>query len=232
MEIRMSYVVPAPAEAVLPVVGQEALFPVRRIYCVGRNYAEHAREMGADPDREPPFFFTKPRDAIVAEGGEMPYPPATENLHYEMELVVAIGTGGKNIAEPDALNHVYGYAAGLDMTRRDLQGVAKKMGRPWDMGKGFDHSAPCSALRAAADIGHPDSGAIWLKVNGSLKQAGDLSQQIWSVPETISFLSNLVELAPGDLIFTGTPAGVGPVVAGDRMEGHIDGIGDIQVTII
>ncbi|TQV80887.1 fumarylacetoacetate hydrolase family protein [Denitrobaculum tricleocarpae] len=228
----MSYVIPTPAEAVLPVVGQAAVFPVRRIYCVGRNYAEHAREMGADPDREPPFFFTKPRDAIVAEGGEMPYPPATENLHYEMELVVAIGTGGKNIAEPDALGHVYGYAAGLDMTRRDLQGVAKKMGRPWDMGKGFDHSAPCSALRAAADIGHPHSGAIWLKVNNSLKQAGDLSQQIWSVPETISFLSNLVELAPGDLIFTGTPAGVGPVVAGDRLEGHVDGIGDIEVTII
>lgn len=228
----MSYAFPAPAEAVLPIVGQEALFPVRRIYCVGRNYAEHAREMGADPDREPPFFFTKPRDAIVAEGGEMPYPPATENLHYEMELVVAIGTGGQNIAEAQALDHVFGYGAGLDMTRRDLQGVAKKMGRPWDMGKGFDHSAPCSALRAAADIGHPDSGAIWLKVNSSLKQAGDLSQQIWSVPETISFLSDLVSLAPGDLIFTGTPAGVGPVVTGDRMEGHIDGIGEIQVTVI
>ena len=228
----MSYVFPAAAEAVLPIVGQETLFPVRRIYCVGRNYAEHAREMGADPDREPPFFFTKPRDAILAEGGDMPYPPSTENLHYEMELVVAIGTGGQDIAEADALDHVFGYGAGLDMTRRDLQGVAKKMGRPWDMGKGFDHSAPCSALRAAADIGHPDSGAIWLKVNGSLKQAGDLSQQIWSVPETISFLSRLVTLAPGDLIFTGTPAGVGPVVAGDLMEGHIDGIGEIQVTVI
>lgn len=228
----MSYVFPAAAEAVLPIVGQETLFPVRRIYCVGRNYAEHAREMGADPDREPPFFFTKPRDAILAEGGDMPYPPATENLHYEMELVVAIGTGGQDIAEADALDHVFGYGAGLDMTRRDLQGVAKKMGRPWDMGKGFDHSAPCSALRAAADIGHPDSGAIWLKVNGNLKQAGDLSQQIWSVPETISFLSRLVALAPGDLIFTGTPAGVGPVVAGDLMEGHIDGIGEIQVTVI
>ncbi len=227
----MSFIFPAPADAALPIVGQEALFPVRRIYCVGRNYAEHAREMGADPDREPPFFFTKPRDAIVAEGGEMPYPPATENLHYEMELVVAIGTGGKAIDEADALKHVFGYGAGLDMTRRDVQGVAKKMGRPWDMGKGFDHSAPCSALRSAADIGHPDNGAIWLKVNGTLKQAGDLSQQIWSVPETISFLSNLVELAPGDLIFTGTPAGVGPVVAGDRMEGHIDEIGDIVVTV-
>lgn len=227
----MSFIFPAPAEAALPIVGQEALFPVRRIYCVGRNYAEHAREMGADPDREPPFFFTKPRDAIVAEGGDMPYPPATENLHYEMELVVAIGTGGKNIAEADALKHVFGYGAGLDMTRRDIQGVAKKMGRPWDMGKGFDHSAPCSALRSATDIGHPDNGAIWLKVNGTLKQAGDLSQQIWSVPETVSFLSGLVELAPGDLIYTGTPAGVGPVVAGDRMEGHIDEIGDIVVTV-
>lgn len=227
----MSFVFPTPAETALPIVGQEALFPVRRIYCVGRNYAEHAREMGADPDREPPFFFTKPRDAIVAEGGDMPYPPATENLHYEMELVVAIGTGGANIAEADALEHVFGYGAGLDMTRRDVQGAAKKMGRPWDMSKGFDHSAPCSALRPASEIGHPDSGGIWLKVNGTLKQAGDLSQQIWSVPETISFLSSLVELAPGDLIYTGTPAGVGPVVAGDRMEGHIDEIGDIVVTV-
>ena len=227
----MSFVFPALAEAALPIAGRDSLFPVRRIYCVGRNYAEHAREMGFDPDREPPFFFTKPRDAIVAEGGAVPYPPATENLHYEMELVVAIGTAGKDIAEADALNHVYGYGAGLDMTRRDLQGVAKKMGRPWDMGKGFDHSAPCSALRAAADIGHPDSGAIWLKVNGELKQSGDLSQQIWSVPETISYLSGLVELMPGDLIFTGTPAGVGPVVAGDRMEGHIDAVGDLAVTI-
>ncbi len=227
----MSFVFPAPEEAALPVVGQDSLFPVRRIYCVGRNYAEHAREMGFDPDREPPFFFTKPRDAIVAEGGDVPYPPATDNLHYEMELVVAIGTAGKDIAEADALDHVYGYGAGLDMTRRDLQGIAKKMGRPWDMGKGFDHSAPCSALRAAADIGHPDSGAIWLKVNGELKQEGDLAQQIWSVPETISYLSGLVELQPGDLIFTGTPAGVGPVVAGDRMEGHIDAVGDLAVTI-
>ncbi len=227
----MAFVVPAPAEISLPVIGQDAVFPVRRIYCVGRNYAEHAREMGADPDREPPFFFTKPRDAIVPEGGTIPYPPATENLHYEMELVVAIGTSGAQIPEASALDHVYGYGAGLDMTRRDLQGEAKKTGRPWDMGKGFDHSAPCSALRAAAEIGHPDSGAIWLKVNGETKQSGDLAQQIWSVPETVAYLSGLVTLEPGDLIYTGTPAGVGPVVSGDRLEGHIHQIGDIVVTI-
>lgn len=228
----MTLIFPAPAETTLPIAGQEALFPVRRIYCVGRNYAEHAREMGADPDREPPFFFAKPRDAIVAEGGAIPYPPATKDFHYEMELVVAIGSAGKDIAVDKALDHVFGYGAGLDMTRRDLQGVAKKAGRPWDMGKGFDFSAPCSAIRPATDIGHPDSGAIRLTVNGEIKQSGDLSEQIWSVPETIACLSALVELAPGDLIFTGTPAGVGPVVAGDRMEGHIDGIGDIIVTIV
>jgi len=228
----MTLIFPAPAETTLPIAGQEALFPVRRIYCVGRNYAEHAREMGADPDREPPFFFAKPRDAIVAEGGAIPYPPATKDFHYEMELVVAIGSAGKDIAVDKALEHVFGYGAGLDMTRRDLQGVAKKAGRPWDMGKGFDFSAPCSAIRPATDIGHPDSGAIRLTVNGEIKQSGDLSEQIWSVPETIACLSALVELAPGDLIFTGTPAGVGPVVAGDRMEGHIDGIGDIIVTIV
>jgi fumarylpyruvate hydrolase len=232
MESHMTLIFPAPAETTLPIAGQEALFPVRRIYCVGRNYAEHAREMGADPDREPPFFFAKPRDAIVAEGGAIPYPPATKDFHYEMELVVAIGSAGKDIAVDKALDHVFGYGAGLDMTRRDLQGVAKKAGRPWDMGKGFDFSAPCSAIRPATDIGHPDSGAIRLTVNGEIKQSGDLSEQIWSVPETIACLSALVELAPGDLIFTGTPAGVGPVVAGDRMEGHIDGIGDIIVTIV
>jgi fumarylpyruvate hydrolase len=232
MESHMTLIFPAPAETTLPIAGQEALFPVRRIYCVGRNYAEHAREMGADPDREPPFFFAKPRDAIVAEGGAIPYPPATKDFHYEMELVVAIGSAGKDIAVDKALDHVFGYGAGLDMTRRDLQGVAKKAGRPWDMGKGFDFSAPCSAIRPATDIGHPDSGAIRLTVNGEIRQSGDLSEQIWSVPETIACLSALVELAPGDLIFTGTPAGVGPVVAGDRMEGHIDGIGDIIVTIV
>jgi fumarylpyruvate hydrolase len=168
----------------------------------------------------------------VAEGGAIPYPPATKDFHYEMELVVAIGSAGKDIAVDKALDHVFGYGAGLDMTRRDLQGVAKKAGRPWDMGKGFDFSAPCSAIRPATDIGHPDSGAIRLTVNGEIKQSGDLSEQIWSVPETIACLSALVELAPGDLIFTGTPAGVGPVVASDRMEGHIDGIGDIIVTIV
>ncbi len=228
----MSFIFPAPEVVALPILGAATLFPVRRIYCVGRNYASHAREMGADPNQEPPFFFTKPRDAIVADGGEMSYPPATKNLQYEMELVVAIGVGGNNISESESLKHVYGYGAGLDMTRRDVQAAAKKMGRPWAMSKGFDQSAPCSALRSVADIGHPESGEIWLKVNGVLKQAGDLGQQIWSVPKTISFLSNQVHLSPGDLIYTGTPAGVGPVERGDRIEGHIDQVGDIVVTLI
>ena len=227
----MSYVLPAPAEVTLPVVGEDGVVPVRRIYCVGRNYAEHAREMGHDPDREPPFFFCKPRDAIVL-GDEMPYPPGTDNLHYEMELVVVIGTGGKDIAEDAALDHVYGYAVGLDMTRRDVQGEAKKMGRPWDMGKGFDHSAPCSAVHPAAKIGHPDTGAIWLKVNGEDQQSSDISKHIWNVQETICYLSGLVELFPGDLIYMGTPAGVGPVVVGDKMEGHVEGVDDITITIV
>ncbi|NUB07247.1 fumarylacetoacetate hydrolase family protein [Azospirillum sp. Vi22] len=226
----MAYAVPLWPQPTVPVAGGDP-FPVRRIYCVGRNYAAHAREMGADPDREPPFFFMKPADAIVADGTAIPYPPRTANLHHEIELVVAIGTGGRDIPVERALDHVYGYGVGLDMTRRDLQNAAKKEGKPWDMGKGFDQSAPCGTLRRAADIGHPDKGSVTLSVNGELRQKGDLADLIWSVSETISYLSGLVELQPGDLIYTGTPEGVGPVVAGDRLEGAVEGVGAIAVTI-
>lgn len=226
----MDYVIPAPKPVTVPVEGSSATYPVRRVFCVGRNYAEHAVEMGHDPDREPPFFFTKPADAIVPTGSVLPFPSATEDLHHEIELVVALARGGADIAVEEALDHVYGYAVGLDMTRRDLQAQAKKMGRPWDMAKGFDSSAPMTALRPAAEIGHPGEGAIWLRVNGELRQEGDLAQQIWKVPETIAYLSTLVELQPGDLIMTGTPKGVGRVDRGDRLEGHIDGIGDVVVT--
>ncbi|AWK86072.1 fumarylacetoacetate hydrolase family protein [Azospirillum thermophilum] len=226
----MAYAIPLWPQPAVPVTGG-APFPVRRIYCVGRNYAAHAREMGADPDREPPFFFTKPADAIVPDGATIPYPPATSNLHHEVELVVAIGRGGSAIPVESALEHVFGYAVGLDMTRRDLQNAAKKEGKPWDMGKGFDRSAPCSAIRTAADIGHPATGAVTLSVNGELRQKGDLSDLIWSVAETVSCLSGLVELQPGDLIYTGTPEGVGPVKAGDRLEGAVEGVGTLTVTI-
>jgi fumarylpyruvate hydrolase len=215
----------------VPVVGGADRFPVRRIYCIGRNYAAHALEMGSDL-REPPFFFLKPADAVVpGDDSTIPYPPKTSNFHYEGELVVAIGTGGKDIPEASANDHVYGYGLGLDMTRRDLQAAARDKGRPWDMGKGFDKSAPCGALVPAAKIGHPASGAIWLKVNGAERQRGDLSDMIWNVPESIAYLSGLVELQPGDLIYTGTPEGVGAVVSGDMIELHIDGVGDLRVTI-
>ncbi|MBP2229892.1 fumarylpyruvate hydrolase [Azospirillum agricola] len=226
----MAYAIPLWTQPSVPVTGGDP-FPVRRIYCVGRNYAAHAREMGADPDREPPFFFLKPADAIVADGATTPYPPKTANLHHEIELVVAIAKGGRDIPVATALEHVFGYAVGLDMTRRDLQNAAKKEGKPWDMGKGFDQSAPCSAIRTVADIGHPDKGAITVSVNGALRQKGDLSDLIWSVAETISYLSGLVELQPGDLIYTGTPEGVGPVVAGDVLTGAVEGVGTLTLTI-
>jgi fumarylpyruvate hydrolase len=202
---------------------------VLRVFCVGRNYAGHAVEMGHDPDREPPFFFMKPATAVVANAGRLPFPVATDDFHHEIELVVALRSGGPDIAQERALEHVFGYAVGLDMTRRDLQSKAKEMGRPWDMGKGFDQSAPISTIRPADAIGHPDTGAIWMKLNGELRQEGDLAQQIWKVPETIAYLSTLVELQPGDLIMTGTPKGVGRVVPGDRLDGHIDGVGDLSV---
>ncbi|HTH99169.1 MAG TPA: fumarylacetoacetate hydrolase family protein [Stellaceae bacterium] len=226
----MVHAVPAPEQVVLPIVGSGDTFPVRRIYCVGRNYAEHAREMGFDPDREPPFFFMKPADAIVQNGHAIAYPPQTSDLHYEIELVVAIGKGGKDIPVEKAMDHVFGYGVGLDMTRRDVQIAARKMGRPWDMGKGFDQSAPCTALvkKSGQSI---DKGAIWLKVNGETKQSSDLSKLIWSVPEVISYLSGYMELVPGDLIYTGTPEGVGPVVKGDLMQGFVEGIGEITTPV-
>ncbi|SDP04199.1 fumarylpyruvate hydrolase [Phyllobacterium sp. YR620] len=222
---------PLPQPA-LPVAGLDKLFPVHRIYCVGRNYADHAIEMGHDPSREPPFFFQKNPDSLLTEGRDFPYPTATNDVHFEMELVVALAKGGSDISVEYALDHVYGYAVGLDMTRRDLQGEAKKLGRPWEVGKAFEASAPCSPIVPAAAIGHPVAGAIWLKVNGTERQRGDLDQMIWKVPETISYLSTLFTLQPGDLIFTGTPAGVGAVQRGDEMHGGVDGVGEIQVRVV
>ena len=225
-----SFVIPAPAVATVPVAGG-GRFPVRRIYCVGRNYAEHAREMGADPDRELPFFFCKPADAVVTGGADMPYPTMTSNLHHEMELVAAIGRGGADIPQAEALAHVWGYAAGLDMTRRDLQNQAKKEGKPWDMGKGFDHSAPIGDLVPAAKV-DPTKGRIELRVNGAVRQTSDLSKLIWSVAETVAYLSKLVRLEPGDLIFTGTPEGVAAVVRGDLLEGIVEGVGSVRTRIV
>ena len=226
----MNYAVKFPVTPTLPVAESTQVFPVGRIYCVGRNYAEHAREMGHDPDREPPFFFMKPADAIVQNGATIPFPQVTKDLHHEIEMIVAIGRDGANIPVEKALDYVFGYGVGLDMTRRDLQGEAKKMGRPWEMGKAFDNSAPCTALKTVSMVGHPSKGAIWLKVNGQFTQKGDLSEMIWNVPETISYLSKLITLRAGDLIMSGTPAGVGPVRAGDKLEGHVDGVGDLTVS--
>ncbi len=225
------FVFAPPAQASVPVAGG-GRFPVRRIFCVGRNYVEHALEMGGNPEREPPFFFTKPADAVVTGGADMPYPTQTSSLHHEMELVVAIGTGGRDIPVEQALAHVWGYAAGIDMTRRDMQNDAKATRRPWDMSKGFDHSAPISDIVPAAALPDPTKGRIMLSVNGAVRQDSDLSKLIWSVAETITALSGLVELAPGDLIYTGTPAGVGAVVRGDVMEGTVEGVGTVRVTVV
>jgi fumarylpyruvate hydrolase len=227
----MDYVITPPAMPVLPVRGTDAVFPVRRIYCVGRNYAAHAIEMGHDPDKEPPFFFLKNPDNVDVSG-EFPYPPASKDVHHEIELVVALAKGGTDIPVEQALDCVYGYAVGLDMTRRDLQAEAKKMGRPWEVGKAFEQSAPCAEVVPASAIGHPDAGAIWLKVNGEMRQEGDLNQLIWKVPEVISYLSGLFKLAAGDLIMSGTPAGVGPVNRGDVLLGHVDGVGDLEVKVV
>ena len=216
----------------LRVIGSDKLFPVHRIYCVGRNYADHAIEMGHDPDREPPFFFQKNPDCLLTDGRDFPYPSATKDVHFEMEMVVALGRGGSDIATENALDHIFGYAVGLDMTRRDLQGEAKKLGRPWEVGKAFEASAPCSAVVPATHIGHPAKGAVWLKVNGAERQRGDLDQMIWKVPETISYLSTLFTLQAGDLIYTGTPAGVGAILPGDEMIGGVDGIGEIRVRVV
>lgn len=228
----MAFVIPAPTIPTLDVKGTGAKFPVHRIYCIGRNYAEHAREMGHNPDREPPFFFQKPADALLPNGGDFPYPAKTSDLHFELELVVALGKGGVSIEPTKALDHVYGYAVGIDMTRRDLQAEAKKLGRPWEVGKAFEKSAPCSAIVPASQIGHPSQGAIWLTVNGTARQRGDLSQLIWSIPESIAYLSSFFTLAPGDLLFTGTPAGVGATQRGDRLQGGVDGVGEIEIRIV
>lgn len=227
----MSYVFATPDQPSVEVKGRKERFPVRRIYCVGRNYAAHAREMGQDPDREPPFFFSKPGDAIVANHATIPYPPRTANLHHEIELVIAIGTGGKNIAIDNALEHVFGYAVGNDLTRRDLQYAARDKGRPWDTGKAFDRSAAITAITPAGANSPVSKGRIWLKVNGEIRQDADIADLIWSVPEVIAELSTLFELAPGDLIYTGTPAGVGAIKSGDRVEGGIEGLDDLLTTI-
>jgi fumarylpyruvate hydrolase len=228
----MTYAVPAPVQTSVDVAGSSERFPVHRIYCVGRNYAAHAREMGMDPEREPPFFFSKPADAVVPNGAPVPYPPRTGNLHHEIELVVAIGTGGRDIPLASALSHVFGYAVGNDLTRRDLQFAAREKGQPWDVAKGFDRSAPVTAIRRAAEVGHPERGRIWIEVNGEIRQQADLSEMIWSVPEIVAELSTLFDLAPGDLIFTGTPAGVGPVQRGDSLIGGIDGLETLRTTIV
>jgi len=228
---QMNFALPPAPQPFLKIAGSGQRFAVRRIYCVGQNYAAHAREMGADTNA-PPFFFSKPADALVPDGARIPYPMATENLHYEAELVVAIGAPGANIARTDALNHVWGYCAGIDLTRRDLQGAAKAAGRPWDMAKGFDRSAPCGALHSAADVGHLSGGSISLRLNGDIRQASDLADMIWPVPDIIACLSTYQELAPGDLIFTGTPAGVGPMQRGDRAEVQIATLSPVSVTII
>jgi fumarylpyruvate hydrolase len=227
----MSYVFDAPEQASIAVKGSEDRFPVRRIFCVGRNYEAHAREMGKDPDREPPFFFTKPSDAVRDTPCTIAYPKLTENLHYEIELIIAIGKGGSDIAEEDVMEHVWGASVGLDMTRRDLQTEAKNMGRPWDWGKAFDESAPIAPIVPIADVPSVENGRIWLAVNGETRQDADIADLIWSVKEHVSTLSKAMTLAPGDIVMTGTPAGVGAVVTGDVITGGVDGIGELEVKI-
>ncbi len=218
--------------ALIPVAGTDHYFPVRRIWCVGRNFADHAREMGADPEREPPFFFAKPADAIVPGGGKIAYPAATSDLQHEVELAVAIGRGGKGIAIGEAAAHIFGYAVALDMTRRDLQAEAKRLSRPWDMAKGFDQSCPISPIRLTAEVGTLAAASLWITVNGERRQQGGIADMIWSVPECIACLSSLVELRPGDLLLTGTPAGVSTVGAGDRLHAHCDEVGDLHVEYV
>ena len=227
-----NFAVPAAPRPAVEVAGSTLLFPVRRIFCVGRNYAEHAREMGMGGDRALPFFFTKPADAVMPNGSDVPYPSRTKNLHHEVELVVALGGGGSDVKADTALSLVFGYAVGNDLTRRDQQGAAKDLGRPWDTAKGSDHSAPITPIITVAKVGHPVAGRIWLEVNGKPRQQGDLSDMIWKVPEIIAELSTWFELFPGDLIFTGTPAGVGPLVPGDRVRGGVDGIGVLEHGIV
>ena len=227
-----AYVLPAQAVPSAAVVGTAARFAVRRIFCVGQNYASHAREMGSDPHREPPFFFMKPATALLGDNAELPYPPRTANLHHEVELVAAIGRGGRRIAAAAALGHVYGYAIGNDFTRRDLQAVAKEKGRPWDVAKGFDHSAGLGPIHPVAGAVHPAKGAIWLTVNGHERQRGDLADMIWTVADVLAELSTLFDLEPGDLVYTGTPAGVGAVTTGDVVVAGIDGFGTLTTRIV
>lgn len=224
------YAIPAPGQVTVPIIDSDAKFPVRRIYCVGRNYAAHVREMGGD-ERDPPFFFQKPTDAIVHSGSVVPYPPLTEDFQHEIEFVLAIGKGGRNIAVKDSPGHVFGTAVGIDFTRRDVQVAARKSGRPWEIGKAFDHSAPITAITPFAGDSLPASGPIRLTVNGEIKQQGDLSELIWSCAEVVSILSTQYELVPGDLIYTGTPAGVGPVNPGDKLVGYVEGLPDIEITV-
>ncbi len=227
----LGFVIPKPLSISLPVQGTDQTYPVRRVYCIGRNYAAHAIEMGHDPDREPPFFFQKNPDNLTVTD-TFPYPAKSEDVHHEVELAIALKSGGTNIPVEAALDHVYGYAVALDMTRRDLQGEAKKTGRPWEIGKAFEKSAPITPLVSAAQFGHPDKGAIRLAVNGNLRQDGDLNQMIWKVPEMIAYLSDHFELAGGDIILSGTPAGVGPVVRSDRLEATIEGLPALTVTVV
>jgi fumarylpyruvate hydrolase len=226
-----TFAIPPASIPSLAIAGSTERFPLRRVFCVGRNYAAHAREMGNDPDREPPFFFTKPADAVVPAAGTLPYPPATNDMHHEVEMVVALGKGGANVPVADALSLVWGYGVGLDLTRRDLQAVAKELSRPWDMAKGFDASAPCSELHPVSEVGHPDKARIWLEVNGAVKQDGNLQGMIWPVADVIAHLSRFVTLQPGDLIFSGTPAGVGPLKPGDKVRGGLDGVAGFQLEV-
>jgi len=225
------FAIQVPPTVALPVAGSEELFPVRRVYCIGRNYAAHAIEMGHDPDREPPFFFQKNADNLDASG-EFPYPAKTSDVHHEVEMAVMLKSGGENIPVDQALSHVFGYALSLDMTRRDLQGEQKKMGRPWEIGKAFERSAPVGTIHTVDEVGHLDQGRVELTVNGEIKQQGDLNQMIWKVPEMIAYLSDYFELAAGDVILSGTPSGVGPVIKGDVIEVSIDGLGSMKVPVV
>ncbi|WGH80215.1 fumarylacetoacetate hydrolase family protein [Jannaschia ovalis] len=227
----MSYVIPPPEPPSLAVAGRAARFPIRRVFCVGRNYAAHAREMGKDPDREPPFFFMKPGDSVVPAAGVIPYPPETAELHHEVELVVALAAGGRDLSPAQEAGAIWGATVGIDLTRRDLQGAAKAAGRPWDWGKGFDASAPMAPLVPIAEVPALDRGGIWLEVNGTPRQRGDLSEMIWPVLEHVAIISRSMALAPGDLVMTGTPAGVGPLQPGDRVRAGIDGLAELSFEI-
>ncbi len=231
----MVNVINIPEPVAVPVAGSDDQFPVHRVFCVGRNYAEHAREMGHDPDRDPPFFFEKHVSSLLfapaPDGASFPYPQQTSDVHHEIELVVGLGKGGNDISVEHAYDHVWGYAVGIDMTRRDLQGMAKKSGRPWEIGKSFDHAAPIGMFHPIAEAGHMAEGHIRLDVNGETRQDGNLDAMIWKIPEAISYLSGLFTLHPGDLIMTGTPAGVGPVQKGDVIEGHVAGLSSIRITV-